>query len=133
MMRAVIDTNVIISALLKPGSKPGRIIEMVLEGKINAVVSRDMLGEYKRVVYRRKFSFTQEQIDTVLVLFDKAVLELPLPGQDTVNADDAVFLAAAIAGGADYLITGNIRHFPERKYGNCLAVTPAEFLLKENY
>lgn len=45
MINAVIDTNVIVSGLLKPGSKPGLVIDMMFEGRINAVVSKDMLDE----------------------------------------------------------------------------------------
>ena len=133
MIRAVIDTNVIVSGLLKPGSKPGLVLDMIFEGTIDAVVSRDMLDEYKRVICYGKFNFSQERIADVLVILEKTVLELPFPetGLAGVPADDAVFVAAAIAVGADYLITGNIRHFPQKKYGRCRAVTPAEFLEKE--
>ena len=62
----VIDTNVVVSALLKPGSVPDQIIEHALSGKIIPIFDKNMFDEYERVVNRPKFHFSLERIARIL-------------------------------------------------------------------
>lgn len=130
MIRAVIDTNVIVSALINPGSKPGQIMKMVMDGQISPVVNNAIIKEYREVLGRKKFSFSEDEIKAFLLFMGRFVFE----HRDIRNfhkgipKDDAVFVLAAAAGGADYIITGNIRHFPDKKYGSCDVVNPSDFL-----
>ena len=133
MIRAVIDTNVLVSALLSPGGKPAQVMQMVFEGRIFPVVSKAVLREYHGVLNRKKFGFSESDLNSFLQFMGSVVFEFGDPAgfHGSVNEDDSIFVSAAVAGGADFIITGNIRHFPAKKYGNTRAVTPAEFL--ENF
>lgn len=130
MIRAVIDTNVIISGLMKPESNPGEILKKLPGSDIFPVVSMSMLEEYVRVMNRKKFGFSKDEIRTLILLLGRAAFDGGKPADDlkVIPPDDAIFVSAAITGGADYLITGNTKHFPQKKYGKCRVVTPAAFL-----
>jgi putative PIN family toxin of toxin-antitoxin system len=129
MNRVVLDTNVIVSGLINRAGKPGLILNAVAKGRIFPVVSIDMMKEYQDIITGRDFNYSKDEALAVLLLFGRVTFSLPEPGVfKGVPEDDAVFVSAAIAGGADYLITGNIKHFPQKKYGKCMVVTPAEFL-----
>jgi uncharacterized protein len=125
----------LVSGLLKPGSNPSVILGRLSDTNFRAVVSGDMLNEYMDVLRRKEFVFAgQQQVENLLAYMGVLAFE-PLNREqvfDGVPFDDAFFLIAAIEGGADYLITGNIRHFPQKKYGKCRVVTPAEFLIKSD-
>ncbi len=130
MIRAVIDTNVLVSALLHPGGKPAQVMLMVFEGRIFPVVSKAVLREYQGVLGRKKFGFSESDMNAFLQFMGSSVFEFGDPAgfHGSVHKDDSIFVSAAVAGSADFIIRGNIRHFPAKKYGNTKAVTPAEFL-----
>ena len=91
---AVIDTNVLVSAMLKVHSVPGSILEFAFEGLIIPVLNDEIEKEYRAVLSRPKFHLPDE------VVMEKR------------KKDDA------------FLVTGNIRHFPEKPF----IVTPREML-----
>ena len=126
----MINQDRLVSNFLKPGSVPARIVDMFLDLKFRAVVSSPVLDEYVMVLNRKEFGFEQEKIKYLLSLIGASAFELDLFDRafDGIPEDDAVFLVTAIEGGADYMITGNTRHFPAGKYGKCKIVIPAEFL-----
>jgi putative PIN family toxin of toxin-antitoxin system len=130
MIKAVIDTNILVSALLSPGGKPSQVMQMVFDGRIFPVVSKAVLEEYQGVLSRKKFGFSAADLNAFLFFMGKDVFEcVDSSGfHDNVPEDDIIFIAAAVSGGADFIITGNIKHFPGKKYGNARVVTPAEFL-----
>lgn len=69
---AVIDTNVIVSAMLKRDSIPGSILELALEGIITPVFSAEILKEYQTVLLREKFHFSETIVgDLIDTLKDK--------------------------------------------------------------
>ncbi|MBZ5628620.1 MAG: putative toxin-antitoxin system toxin component, PIN family [Acidobacteriia bacterium] len=130
-MRAVFDTNVLVSALMNPYGSPGRILDLMLSRAF--VVLRDdrILREYRDVLLRPRFGF--DPADLVL-LFDyverageyvaAARLNVVLP-----DATDLPFLEVAAAGRADALITGNVRHYKPRRGHHSVNITsPADFL-----
>ena len=126
---AVIDTNVLVSALLRWYSIPGAILEQALAGGIVPVVSNGILAEYDNVLHRRKFSFAEEDIQAVIEEIRKrAVFLEPEPVKENLpDPGDVVFYAVTLAARKQedaFLVTGNIRHFPSRSY----IVTPREFL-----
>ena len=63
---AVIDTNVIISAMLNFSSVPGQIVLESLTGKITPLLNDEILAEYEEVLSRPKFHFSQNDIDTLI-------------------------------------------------------------------
>ncbi|MGA2065724.1 MAG: putative toxin-antitoxin system toxin component, PIN family [Thermoguttaceae bacterium] len=130
-MRIVLDTNVLVSGLLNPYGPPGQIVRMVASGGIALCFDACILGEYREVLLRPKFPFRAEQIDVLLEQI-RAVGELVSPSegcpQRLPDPADEPFLAAAIAGGAAYLVTGNPKHYPAGCRGGVALVSPARFL-----
>ena len=130
MRLAVLDTNVVISAGIKPGSAPARIVmEWALEGRIQIVTSPWVVGEYREVVRRAKFKrygfpppWLEFLIEESLLLPDPA--PWPLEGPDP---KDVPLLAVAHEAGA-WLVTGNLRHFPETVRGGVRVIQPSDFL-----
>ena len=114
-MRAVVDTNVVISALLKPGSVPDLALRVVLdEGAL--LWDARIEAEYRRVCWRDKFrSVPRDRITELLARITaraEAVTPAAWNGAMT-DEDDRVFIEVALGGGAEAIVTGNVRHFPE--------------------
>lgn len=114
MIRVVLDTNIVVSAMLKPDTLPEAILNLAIDGKIQLCVSEPILAEYEQVLRRprlgidsKKVSLAMEQIRKAgrLVAASKAVTA-------AYDPDDNKFLECAQAAHADYLVTGNQRHFP---------------------
>ncbi len=108
-MRVVIDTNVLVSAILKDRA-PEQIILFVAEHEeFEWIVSSDILAEYKAVIGRPKFKLSQEIIGKWLMVFDLMTncidvdIEIDFPR----DQKDAKFLACAIAGSANFFVTGD--------------------------
>ena len=126
---AVIDTNVLVSAMLKWQSVPGSIMEFVLDGWIVPILNDAIATEYKAVLARAKFGLTDEIITEIIDAIEKVALyvnpdeidiELPDP-------DDCVFYEVVMEERKEedaYLVTGNIKHFPNEPF----IVTPRQML-----
>ena len=132
MIRVVIDTNVVVSSQLVDEGHPAAILDLAYTGKIQMVVSPQIWAEYEEVLYRAKFGrfgLTPKLVAKALADISAVSLMITPKRQARKATDkkDNRFLAAAAAGGADYLITGNTRHFPLR-YRKTRIVTPAEFI-----
>ena len=115
-MRAVIDTNVLVSALLTPGGVPSRLVKAIRAAKIIPIVSHEILGEYVDVLHRAKFGFTKPDVDDLLLdLNGLAIFLVPTINSITRLPDpsDAPFVAAAMAAACP-VVTGNAKHFPAR-------------------
>ena len=116
MIRVVIDTNVLVSALLQPEGLPAAVLMLALSGEIQLCVSDAVFTEYDDVIRRPRLKRTVDVIEGTL----KSIRELGIWVKPAVKAhgcsdpDDNVFLECAQAAGADYLVTGNLRHFPDR-------------------
>lgn len=113
-MRAVIDTNVLVSAMLTPAGTSAKLVEAIRTGKLQPVLSHEILLEYAQVLNRPRFGFDKSEVAslledmTALALFVsppfKAVKILPDP-------DDECFIAAALHA-VCHVITGNAKDFP---------------------
>lgn len=126
---AVIDTNVLVSAMLKWDSVPGSVLELTYGGTIIPILNADIVEEYRAVLARPKFHLTPEIIDGavgeierlgIYVDADRLDVELPDP-------KDRVFYEVVMEERKSedaYLVTGNIRHFPEKPF----VVTPRQML-----
>ena len=127
---AVIDTNVIVSALLGKNNKsnPSLVYEAVLDGTIIPVYNDEILNEYRNVLSRRnKFPFREEDADNVANLIIRTGLELERTTTfEGVFPDpkDVVFYEVTLSKDDAYLVTGNIKHFPKKPF----VVTPAEMV-----
>jgi uncharacterized protein len=116
MIRAVIDTNILVSALLQPESLPAAVLMLALSGEVHLWVSEAVFAEYDEVIRRPRFRIRPDVIEGTLhsirelghwVKPNARIEECPDP-------DDDIFLECAQASGAEYLVTGNRRHFPVR-------------------
>lgn len=132
MLKLVIDTNLVISALLRPQSNPALIISLILRGDCRLCLSEDIFTEYEEVLARKKFNFLDRaRVRELLSTLKKRALwvvpEISVDGVALDPADNA-FLECALAAKADFLITGNIKHFPIKKFHHIRIATPAEFM-----
>jgi putative PIN family toxin of toxin-antitoxin system len=108
-MRVVIDTNVLVSAVLRDRD-PELVIQFIVDHiEFEWIVSQEILVEYKEVLSRRKFRLTQEVKDQWFELLDTfpICIEVDIVIDFPTDPDDAKFLICATASGADFLITGD--------------------------
>jgi putative PIN family toxin of toxin-antitoxin system len=131
-MRLIVqDTNVIVSAGIKPGSAPAKLImDWVLEGQVQAVTSPWIVEEYREVARRAKFRRYEFPPQWLEFLIEES-LHLPDPAtwSTTPGPDpkDIPFLAVAHMAGA-WLVTGNLKHFPEAVRNDVRLLSPADYL-----
>jgi len=130
MRLVVLDTNIIVSAGIKPGSAPAKLVmDWVLEGQIQVVTSPWIVSEYREVVRRTKFrryGFPPHWLEFLI----EESLRLPDPAtwaKRGPDSKDLPFLALAHVAGA-WLVTGNLKHFPETVRNGVTALSPAEYL-----
>ena len=126
---AVIDTNVIVSSMLKKHSIPWQIVNLVRKNIIVPLLNKEILQEYFNVITRNKFNFDNKLIqETIGQIKSKSIyLEREQTLEDFVDKDDVVFfeIVMSLRNRVDaYLITGNMKHYPIRSY----VVTPSQML-----
>ena len=130
MSRAlVLDTNVLVSAALKPESDLARIVEKVLLRQAPVYVCPSIVAEYREVLNRPKFRPKGLPPAWLPRLLQVAFHE-PEPAPWSLKGpdpDDRVFLALAKATGA-VLVTDNLGHFPEVIREGVVVCTPGEYL-----
>lgn len=114
MIRVVLDTNVLVSALLSPTGWEDRVFKLALHGYVQLYISPPVLAEYERVLSSSKFAFSNPRVRSTLRHIAAAAHSVhPMRILDQCRHEqDNRFLECADAAGADYLITGNKRHFP---------------------
>jgi len=112
MMRAVLDTNILVSALLKPSGPPGNLLQCLRNGSFIVVFSPALLDEIAAVMMspkiRIKYGLTRRDVETVFSLF--ALRGEIAEGTEKIricrDPEDDFLIEAAAAGRADYLVTG---------------------------
>jgi uncharacterized protein len=135
-MRAVLDTNVVVSGVIKEEGPSGKILRLLLqERKFVSVTSLEILAEIREVLRREKIrkyhGWRYEQVDTfVAFLYAQSVVT---EGKLTVNVvskdpQDNKFLACAQEGKADYLVTGDDDLLEVKSHEGTLIIPPAAFL-----
>jgi len=129
-MIIVLDTNVAISGILKPYSPSAVILRLVAEGAIQAAYDLRILAEYRDVLTRAEFNFSQDTVDAFLTQMDQDGFPVscrPLKSHLS-DPDDEPFLEIALSAKAMAIVTGNKRHFPKGEYEGVKILSPAEFL-----
>lgn len=128
-MKIVIDTNILVSAILKDRT-PEQVILFVAEhDQFEWLVSDAILAEYKAVIIRPKFKLPPEIIEKWLVVFDLMTnyidvnLEIDFPR----DQKDAKFLACAIAGRAKFFITGDKDFTEAQKLLDTIIISVTDF------
>lgn len=131
MIHAVIDTNILVSALLRLDSIPAFVVEQALTGNIIPVLHDDILYEYGEVLSRNKFTFDPDLVSAVIngmisggIFIEAADVNISLP-----DPKDIIFYATALSArkhidSNTYIITGNTKYFPQVSF----AATPREAL-----
>ena len=125
MYKVVIDTNVFISSRISKIGNPAKIMRLIADGTIEFYYSSAILDEYRRVLSYEKFNFTIESqklaiedIKNIGELIQPFISEIPLPDES-----DRIFYDTAKTANA-YLITGNLKHYPEEPH----ILSPAQFV-----
>ena len=128
-LRLVIDTNVLVSAAIKPAGLERTVLLLALAKPARLYVSRPILEEYQEVLGRPELRIRKGSRHELLQLIkNSSYTTIPARRLEiTIDPDDNIFLECADAARADYLITGNLRHFP-RFWKRTKIITPREFI-----
>ena len=126
---AVIDTNVVVSSMLKTDSIPGTIIKLIKNDIIVPLANEEIINEYISVLTRNKFDFDPQAINDSISLFKtKGIfIDRKKTLEDFIDKDDIVFFEIVMSARSTmdaYLVTGNMKHYPIRNY----IVTPREMI-----
>jgi uncharacterized protein len=114
MIRVVLDTNIIVSALLQPLGPPAQVFVLAIGGSIQLCVSGNVYAEYEEVISRPRFQRAEDVIAGALhAIREKGFWVRPAEALHVCSdPDDNIFLECAQAAQAQYLVTGNLKHFP---------------------
>ena len=126
---AVIDTNVIVSSMLKRNSNPGMIFDIIQAWIIIPLLNEEIIKEYFNVLTRNKFEFDDTTVkETIDVLKANGLfLEREQIIEQFVDKSDIVFFEIVMSARSTmdaYLVNGNMKHYPVRSY----VVTPREMI-----
>ena len=131
MRRAVFDTNVIVAGFLSPVGPPGRIVEWLRAGTIQAVLDDRIAAEYAEVLARPRFGLPAAEVAVVLAAIGDAAFRVEADVEhqapDLPDRSDAPFLECALAARVP-LVTGNLRHYPKVAVGEASVMTPARYV-----
>ena len=129
-MRIVLDTNVLVSGILSPHGPPAAVLRALLTERVTLCFDERILSEYRDVLTCEKFSFDREFVEELIAFLEaagSATLAAPL-SLSVPDAGDQMFIEVAVASRADFLVTGNLKHFPDRARERVAVVSPREFL-----
>jgi putative PIN family toxin of toxin-antitoxin system len=134
MMRVVLDTNVLVSALISPFGNEAQALDAVQKDRIIPCISPNILTEYTEVLARPKFGFAPDEIDGLIgLLKSKGLLFVPVSAAGTSpDPGDDDFIACALEAQAEFIVTGNKRHFPDERCGRAKVVSAREMVDKLN-
>jgi uncharacterized protein len=128
-LRLVVDTNIVVSAALKPDGLQRTVLLLAITKPARLYVSNVILTEYRDVLLRPELQIRKGPRQQLFDLIRKRVhlIDAVRTVQITYDPEDNMFIECADAARADYLVTGNVRHFP-RFWKNTKVVTSREFL-----
>lgn len=113
-LRIVVDTNVLVSAALKPLGRAALVIHLIAFRAVDLFVSRAILGEYREVFSRPKFAHLPiPEVVSLLTLIEREATLVEPGGRLVISEHDSDnrFYECARAAAADYIVTGNAKHF----------------------
>ena len=128
MIYAVIDTNVLVSALIthNPQAATSTVVGLMLQGTFTPLYDGDVIEEYREVLNRDKFKLLPGVVDSLIsyiiehgVEMSRTAFPEPMPDED-----DRVFYEIALTNEDSFLVTGNSKHYPNTPQ----VITPSEFL-----
>ncbi|MSP11619.1 MAG: putative toxin-antitoxin system toxin component, PIN family [Chloroflexi bacterium] len=134
-MRLVVDTNVLVSALLVKEGKPGQILKQIDEGRYTLLLTEEIVREVEDVLrrprIRRRYPITDAEISSYLDRLRKnAIFQASgvIVNVVTEDPDDDKFPALALAGQADCIISGDFHMVRLQVYESIPILTPAQFV-----
>jgi hypothetical protein len=138
MIRAVLDTNVWVSAILSPGHPPAKILELALTGNLRLIISAGIIRDIGRVLQYPKVKkalerrrITSQEVDDVILKLLKAAIIVPgeilAEGVSDDPADDMI-IACALEGRADFIISGDHHLIDLKNFQGIKIIDPATFL-----
>lgn len=136
MLRVVVDTNVLVSALMKPASVPGRLLaRLVKDEAYELVLSAPILEELRRVVWypsvRKRIKGSDDELDFRIAMIDTVSSPVEVKGAVSGavrDPDDDAILATAVEGRADFVVTGDDDLLSLGQFDRIRIVTPRAFL-----
>ena len=134
MLRAVLDANVYISAIIQPAGTPGRLVERFLrDADFEIVLSPAIVDEVMRVLANPKVRKLLRGVDAQLWFEDIVMLADLVVGAQQLSGicddpDDDKYLAAALEGRAGYVVTGDQAFLAVKEYAGVAILTPRSFL-----
>jgi putative PIN family toxin of toxin-antitoxin system len=129
MIRVVLDTNIVVSALLQPLGPSARIFILAVNGTLQPCVSGAIYDEYDEVLRRPRLKINETIITETLTAIKREGVWVKSPPALTIcpDPDDDIFVSCAAAAKANYIVTGNIKDFPDL-WEATMVVTPRQFL-----
>jgi len=127
----VLDTNVLVSGLLRPDNAPGRIVDLVIANSVQLAYDDRIMTEYEDVLTRAPFSFPRRQVSALLDhirLNGTPVSASPLPIKGVPDPSDLPFAEVSVAAGVDMIVTGNKAHFAFVGTLGISALSPSAFI-----
>lgn len=133
-MLVVLDTNVIVSGLIKETGNPSKIIDLVVGNQFKLAYDNRILGEYEDVLFRQEFHISHSKANAIITYIE-------LSGQFVEDAapyspdgfhdqKDLPFVEVFMTSKAQALVTGNLRHFKPLIDNGFPVMTPSQFIEK---
>jgi putative PIN family toxin of toxin-antitoxin system len=132
-MLVVLDTNVVVSELMNGSGKPGKVLDLALDGRFQVAYDDRILGEYEDVLARPELHIRPARARAVIDFIEIAGCQInaqPLSSEGFSDPDDMPFVEVFITAEAQALVTGNLRHFAPLVKKGLGVYTPALFIEK---
>ena len=128
MIYAVIDTNVLVSALItkNPEASTAKVVRLLLDNGFVPMYDADIIAEYEDVLHRSKFPILPEVADALISYIVEHGVEASRVNFDELmpDEDDRVFYEVTLSKEDSFLVTGNLKHYPTSPR----VITPADFI-----
>ena len=128
MIYAVIDTNVLVSALIthNSSSATAKVVKLLTEGSFIPLYDNDIIKEYQEVLHRSKFKLVEGVADALISLIMENGIEVTRTSflKEMPDEDDRVFYEVALSDEDSFLVTGNLKHYPQTPQ----VISPANFI-----
>ena len=128
MIYAVIDTNVLVSALItkNPEAATAKVVKLLLEHGFIPLYDADIITEYEDVLHRAKFPIRSEVADALIAyIIENGIEASKVDFEETMpDEDDRVFYEVSLSQEDSFLVTGNLKHYP----ASPRVITPADFI-----
>ena len=128
MIYAVIDTNVLVSALItkNPDAATAKVVRLLLDYGFVPMYDADIIAEYEEVLHRVKLKIQPEVADALISYIIEHGIEASRASFAEImpDEDDRVFYEVALSNEDSFLVTGNLKHYP----ASPRVITPAEFM-----